>query len=180
MFCHNFSHRSKISHCHRFLYLAYFLLQTLPTLQKTFYMACEIFKKSHDAGVPLLCGTESGFSMTPYGEWHYRELEVFVNDIGMSNLESIVCATKNASKAMKMEGEVGTLEDGMLADILILDENPLNDITVLGDKSKISSIILNGNEVDRTKPEPEITPPQGWRLSPYSDKILTQKVAKNR
>ena len=141
---------------------------------------CEIFKKIHDAGVPLLCGTESGFSMTPYGEWHYRELEVFVNDIGMSNLESIVCATKNASKAMKMEGEVGTLENGMLADILILDENPLNDITVLGDKSKISSIILNGNEVDRTKPEPEITPPQGWRLSPYSDKILTQKVAKNR
>jgi hypothetical protein len=81
---------------------------------------------------------------------------------------------------MKMEGEVGTLENGMLADILILNENPLNDITVLGDKSKISSIILNGNEVDRTKPEPEITPPQGWRLSPYSDKILTQKVAKNR
>jgi imidazolonepropionase-like amidohydrolase len=141
---------------------------------------CEIFKKIHDAGVPLLCGTESGFSMTPYGEWHYRELEVFVKDIGMSNLESIVCATKNSSKAMKMEGEVGTLENGMLADILILNENPLNDITVLGDKSKISSIILNGNEVDRTKPEPEITPPQGWRLSPYSDKILTQKVAKNR
>ena len=141
---------------------------------------CEIFKKIHDAGVPLLCGTESGFSMTPYGEWHYRELEVFVNDIGMSNLESITCATKNASKAMKMEGKVGTLETGMLADILILDENPLNDITVLGDKSKISSIILNGREVDRTKPETEITPPQGWRLSPYSDKILTQKVAKNR
>ena len=79
-----------------------------------------------------------------------------------------------------MEGQVGTLESDMLADILILDENPLNEITVLGDKSKISSIILNGREVDRTKPETEITPPQGWRLSPYSDKILTQKVAKNR
>ena len=146
---------------------------------KKFLDNCEIFKKIHDAGVPLLCGTESGFSMTPYGEWHYRELEVFVNDIGMSNLESIVCATKNASKALKMEGQVGTLENNMLADILILDENPLNDITVLGDKSKISTIILNGREVDRTKPETEITPPQGWRLSPYSDKILTQKVAKN-
>ena len=46
--------------------------------------------------------------------------------------------------------------------------------------SKISSIILNGREVDRTKPEPEITPPQGWRLSPYSDKILTQKIAKSK
>jgi hypothetical protein len=79
-----------------------------------------------------------------------------------------------------MEGKVGTLENDMLADILILDENPLKDITVLGEKSKISSIILNGREVDRTKPEPEITPPQGWRLSPYSDKILTQKIAKSK
>jgi len=98
----------------------------------------------------------------------------------MSNLESIVCATKNASTALKMEGQVGTLENNMLADILILDENPLKDITVLGDKSKISSIILNGREIDRSIPIPEITPPQGWRLSPYSDKILTQNIAKNR
>ena len=115
--------------------------------------------------------------MTPYGEWHYRELEVFVKDIGMSNMDSIVCATKNASKSIKMEGKVGTIEKGMLADILVVDGNPLDDITVLGDKSKLSHIILNGSEVDQNKPTKEIIPPQGWRLSPYSNQILTQKIA---
>lgn len=108
---------------------------------------------------------------------HYRELEVFVKDIGMSNMDSIVCATKNASKSIKMEGKVGTIEKGMLADILVVDGNPLDDITVLGDKSKLSHIILNGNEVDQNKPTKEIIPPQGWRLSPYSNQILTQKIA---
>jgi hypothetical protein len=139
---------------------------------------CEILKGIHEAGVPLLCGTESGFSMTPYGEWHYRELEVFVKDIGMSNMDSIVCATKNASKSIKMEGKVGTIEKNMLADILIVDGNPLEDITILGDKSKLSHIFLNGNEVDQSRDKKEITTPQGWRLSPYSNQILTQKVAK--
>ena len=110
---------------------------------------CEILKKIHQAGVPLLCGTESGFSMTPYGEWHYRELEVFVKDIGMSNMDAIVCATKNASKSIKMEGKVGTIEEGMLADILVVDGNPLDDITILGDKSKLSHIFLNGSEVEQ-------------------------------
>jgi imidazolonepropionase-like amidohydrolase len=138
----------------------------------------EILKKIHQAGVPLLFGTESGFSMTPYGEWHYRELEVFVKDIGMSNMDAIVCATKNASKSIKMEGKVGTIEEGMLADILVVDGNPLDDITILGDKSKLSHIFLNGSEVEQNNPIKEITSPQGWRLSPYSNQILTQKIAK--
>ena len=140
----------------------------------------EIFKKIHDAKVPLLCGTESGFSITPYGEWHYRELEVFTKDIGMTNLEAITCATKNASRSVKMEDKLGTLKEGMFADILIIDGNPLEDITILGDKTKISHIFLDGKEINRDDKKKEITPPQGWRLSPYSDGILTQAVAHNK
>ena len=63
-----------------------------------------------------LFGVGGGFSMTPYGEWHYRELEIFVKDIGMSNMDAIVCATKNASKSIKMEGKVGTIEEGIWKD----------------------------------------------------------------
>ena len=128
--------------------------------------------------MPLICGSESGFSITPYGEWHYRELEVFVKDIGMTNLEAITCATKNASKSVKMENKVGTLEEGMLADLLIVDGDPLKDITILGDKSKLSYIFQNGKEIKRDQESKEITPPQGWRLSPFSDGILTQELAK--
>ena len=53
----------------------------------------ETLRRAYDNGVPLLCGTESGFSITPYGEWHYRELEVFIKYLGMSNLEAIQCGT---------------------------------------------------------------------------------------
>ena len=140
----------------------------------------ENYKKIHKAGVPLLCGTESGFSITPYGEWHYRELEVFVNEIGMTNLEAIKCATQNASKSIKMEGKLGTLEKDMLADILIIDGDPLKDITVLGDKSKLTHIFIDGKEVNQDIPYGPVTYAQGWRLSPFSDGILTQEMTKNK
>ena len=53
-----------------------------------------MLKRAYDAGVPLLCGSESGFSITPYGDWHYRELEVFVRDLGLTPLQAIQCATQ--------------------------------------------------------------------------------------
>ena len=46
-------------------------------------------RAAFDAGVPLLTGSESGFSLTPYGDWHYRELQVFVEDLGMTPLQAI-------------------------------------------------------------------------------------------
>ena len=49
---------------------------------------------------------------------------------------------------------------------------------VLGDKTKLSHIFLNGKEIKREEEIKDITPPQGWRLSPYSDGILTQELAK--
>ena len=50
-------------------------------------------RQAYEAGVPVLCGTESGFSITPYGDWHYRELEVFVRDMNFTPLEAITAAT---------------------------------------------------------------------------------------
>lgn len=137
-----------------------------------------MLKRVHDAGVPILCGTESGFSLTPYGEWHYREMEVFVKEIGLTNLEAIQCATQKNSFALKMEGKVGTIEKGMLADILIVDGNPLDDITILGNKSKLSHIFLDGKEVDQKIKVPNVEKIPGWRVSPYSSSILTQDLAK--
>ena len=81
-------------------------------------------------------------------------------------------------KRRKVENKVGTIEKGMLADILVVDGDPLKDITVLGDKTKLSHIFLNGKEIKREEEIKDITPPQGWRLSPYSDGILTQELAK--
>ena len=82
--------------------------------------------------------------------------------------------------ALQKEGEVGTLEKDMLADILVVDGDPLEDITVLGDKSKLEYIFLGGKEIDQTIQPSQVNPVSGWRLSPYSNNILTQEVSKEK
>ena len=72
------------------------------------------------AGVPMLCGTESGFSVTPYGNWHYREMEVFVKYFGLSPLEAIQCATEKGALGLRMKDQVGTVQKGRLADLLVV------------------------------------------------------------
>ena len=132
----------------------------------------EILKKAFNLGVPFLCGSETGFSVTPYGDWHYRELEVFVKKLGMTHLEAITCATKNAALSLRKEKELGLIRPGYLADLLIIDGDPSKDVTLLGKKDLIKMVLLNGKEVDLT-PNPErLRDPPGWRVSSYSERIL--------
>ena len=132
----------------------------------------EILKKAYSLGVPFLCGCETGFSVTPYGDWHYRELEVFVNKLGMTHLEAITCATKNAARALRKEKELGMVNPGFLADLILIDGDPSKDVTLLGKKDLLKMVLLDGEEVDLT-PRPErLKDPSGWRVSSYSEKIL--------
>jgi imidazolonepropionase-like amidohydrolase len=58
--------------------------------QRQYERACRNLAKAHKAGVPMMAGTDSGFAVTPYGEWHARELEIFVNDLGFTPAEALV------------------------------------------------------------------------------------------
>jgi imidazolonepropionase-like amidohydrolase len=111
-----------------------------------------IHAKAHEAGIPLLAGSEAGFSVTPYGDWHTREVELFVDMLGMSPMEAIKSATSRNAAAFGWAGEVGTLEKGARADILVVDGDPLNDIGILADANRILTILHDGDEVDRAKP----------------------------
>jgi imidazolonepropionase-like amidohydrolase len=111
--------------------------------------------KAHAAGVPFLAGSETGFAVTPVGEWHARELEMFVRYMGMTPMDAIVAATRNGAFAMRMEGEVGTLEPGRVADVLVVDGDPLADITVLQDRERIVEVIKDGKRTDLSTPIPE-------------------------
>jgi len=129
--------------------------------------SAETIRRAYDGGVPVLCGTETGFSLTPYGEWHYREMEIFVRDIGFTPLEAIRAATSECGRAIGLQGEVGAIEVGRLADMLLIDGDPSSDVTLLGDKSRIRGIVLDGQRV-RLPELPERRPISGWRVSPYS------------
>jgi len=133
---------------------------------------------AYDAGVPILCGSESGFALTPYGHWHGREMEVFVNELGLSPLEAITCGTRNGAIAMRMEGEIGTIEVGRKADVLVVDGDPSTDIRILNDKSRFAHVISRGIPVDLDRPWPQHERIPGSKVSNWADEILTYDLAR--
>jgi imidazolonepropionase-like amidohydrolase len=136
----------------------------------------EMLQRAHRAGVPLLCGTESGFSLTPYGEWHYREMEVFVRDIGLAPLEAIRCGTLEGARALRMEGKIGEIAPGRLADILVVDGDPVADIGVLGDPKRRRYVLKGGRAIDLDPPPIDRKPIGGWRVGQYG-RILSRRDA---
>ena len=147
--------------------------------QKEITDSAVMLKRAYDAGVPLLCGTESGFSITPYGEWHYRELEVFVNDLGLTPLEAIKAATSANAFVLGLAGQTGAIENGRLADIIVVDGDVARDVTVLGERARIRHVVLNGELLD-LRPSPPRRDPPGWRAPHYGTRILRREVLDER
>jgi imidazolonepropionase-like amidohydrolase len=136
-----------------------------------------MMRKAFDAGVPVLCGSESGFALTPYGHWHAREMEVFVNELGLTPLEAIMCATKNGAIAMKAEDELGVIEIGRWADVLVVDGNPATDVTVLQDRTNLRAVISRGRPIDLDTPWPSRRSIPGEKVANWAGQILTYERA---
>jgi len=110
--------------------------------------AVAILSKAYADGATLIAGSESGFAMTPYGEWHTREMELFVSHLGMGDMEALLCMTRNAATAAPRDTEhIGTLRPGKFADLLIVDGNPDEDVRILSDRARLLSIVKGGEEV---------------------------------
>jgi imidazolonepropionase-like amidohydrolase len=82
-----------------------------------------IVKALHDAGVPVVAGTDEGVP----GYSVYREIELYV-EAGFTPIEALQAATIVSARAMKLDGELGTIEPGKRADLDVLGANPLDDI----------------------------------------------------
>lgn len=127
----------------------------LEGLKREIDAAQKNLSRAHKAGVMMMAGSDSGQASVPYGEWHARELEIMQDMLGMSAMEAIQTATKNAAFALGMEDRIGTLEEGKFADILVVDGDPLADITVLQDKERLDVIMKGGEIVDTKTPLPQ-------------------------
>jgi len=143
--------------------------------QKEIEESAVMLRRAYDAGVPLLCGTESGFSLTPYGDWHYRELEIFVRDLGFSPLEAITASTSANAFAIGLEGETGALEVGRLADVIIVDGDVVKDVSLLGERDRIRHVILGGQSCKVATAISRGDPP-GWRATTYGSRRLTRAM----
>lgn len=101
----------------------------------------ELFRKLHRAGIPIVAGTD--WDDLP-GHGLHRELEVYV-EAGMTPMEAIQSATIVPARAMRLEKELGTIEAGKRADLVIVDGDPLRSIR---DIRKVRSVVKGGRMYD--------------------------------
>ncbi len=94
-------------------------------------------EKLRAAGVRIVVGGDYGISIAPHGTYA-RDLEYFVDLFGFSPAEALICATRNGGLAFDPGGSLGTLRAGSAADLLIVDGNPLEDVRVLQDHSRLT------------------------------------------
>jgi len=113
--------------------------------------AIETMKALRRRDVRILPGGDYGFAWTPHGT-NAKDLEYFVKYVGMSTMEALLSATAWGGPMMRMgENQLGKVQEGYLADILLVDGDPLADITVLQDKSRILAVMKDG-EFHRAPP----------------------------
>ncbi len=99
----------------------------------------------HRAGIPLLVGSDSLDPFVFTGDSLHQELAELVS-AGFTPGEALQAATRGAAQFLGRERDFGTVEDGKIADLVLLDANPLKDI---GNTRKIAAVIRGGNYLDR-------------------------------
>ena len=103
----------------------------------------------HRRGVRVLPGGDYGAYITnPMGE-NAKDLEHFVNRFGFTPSEALVAATRQGAELMRMSHELGLVKEGFLADLLLIDGNPLDDITLLQDQERILGVVKGGQFAKR-------------------------------
>lgn len=133
--------------------------------------------KAHRQGVRVITGSETGFAITPCGEWHARELEMLVQYAGFTPMEAIKAATSEAAWAMKLPDDLGALTVGRIADVIVVDGDPLADIGVLYREGAVVEVIKQGRRIDLSRPLPERTFRSGEKVSFLAACPLTRAFA---
>jgi imidazolonepropionase-like amidohydrolase len=117
-------------------------------IKRNWDSAVGMLEQARKLGIKLLCGTDSGNSpLMPYGELHAHEAEILVRYGGYSPMEAIVACTRDSAYVMGLEGEVGLLAAGKLADLIVLTADPLADIRVLQGGEHLAMVIKDGQIV---------------------------------
>jgi imidazolonepropionase-like amidohydrolase len=118
--------------------------------------AAENLSRAYRAGVPLMSGSETGWSLVPFGQWHGREMQIMVDLLGLTPLQAIHAGTKAGARTLpRLKDEIGSLEAGRYADFIILDGDPTADITLLQKPGQFVMVAKGGRAVDITTPIPD-------------------------
>jgi imidazolonepropionase-like amidohydrolase len=106
--------------------------------------AVDAMQRMRKRDIRILPGGDYGFAWTPHGT-NAKDLETFVKVVGMSPTEALLSATAWGGPMMRMGADqLGQVREGFLADLLLVDGDPLADITVLQDRTKILAVMKDG------------------------------------
>jgi imidazolonepropionase-like amidohydrolase/ABC-type multidrug transport system permease subunit len=110
-------------------------------------IAIDNLRRAHQQGVPLVTGSDAGNPLVIHGPTVQHELELWVQ-AGIPPAVALQAATSNAARLLKLEGKTGTVRSGNDADLLVVDGNPLDDISAT---ERISMVVFKGERIDRTE-----------------------------
>lgn len=111
--------------------------------QETLEGGAESARRILAAGGRLGMGGDYGFAWNPHGDYA-KELDFFVKYVGLKPLDVITCATKTGSEILGRNEEIGTLEVGKLADVLVVDGDVLADLSILQDRTRFITVMQGG------------------------------------
>jgi imidazolonepropionase-like amidohydrolase len=111
--------------------------------QETLDGGAESARRILRAGGRLGMGGDYGFAWNPHGDYA-KELSFFVNYVGFTPLETLTCATRTGAEIMGRSHEIGTLEAGKLADVLVVEGDVLADIRILEDRTRFVAVLQGG------------------------------------
>src|SRR5881409_3223145 len=106
-------------------------------------VACETLKKMHRRGIRILPGGDYGFAWIKHGT-NAKDLEYFVTYLGFTPMESLLAATKLGGQIMMRGDELGQIREGHLADLVLVEGDPLADIAVLQDGARLLGVMKGG------------------------------------
>jgi len=105
--------------------------------------ACESLKAMHKRGVRVLPGGDYGFAFNPHYQ-NARDLELFVRHLGFTPMEAIRSCTLYGGQIMMRPNELGLVKEGYLADLLLIDGDPLANLSILRDPKRILAVMKDG------------------------------------
>jgi imidazolonepropionase-like amidohydrolase len=109
-------------------------------------------RMARDMGIEILVGTDTGNAAAyGHGLYHGYEAEILVREIGLTPMEALMANTRLNAKVMGLEGKVGAIRSGMLADLVVWDADPLADISTLHRPELVHSVIKDGAVLDLTQ-----------------------------
>lgn len=103
-------------------------------------------REMHAAGVRIMPGTDTGVLMIFPGSTLHDELELFVQELGFTPAEALEAGTRQSAEFLGIADSVGTVEPGKVADLVLLEANPLDDIH---NTRRIAGVVLGGQFLDR-------------------------------